>query len=467
MFIVNPSGVTVGVSEEMAAELLKKPGFRLATEAEAEAIKPVPAQVPATGVSVYHIGHNSEFDGYGESTDGLFEGLRKAGIGLTKDKKLPCAFVYGIPDIVAHCNPDARVLMLSMFESTSIPADWVQYLRKAWKVLVPSKFCQTAFTTRGIRSEVVPIGYNEAVYTPIDRPERPVFTFLHYNAFNIRKGFDLVFNAFREVFGDDPKVRLVLKTVRNELPFPILKSEYPNIDVVKGAYSQKEMRQLMGECDCLVFPSRGEGIGLPPLECMATGMPVIVTNGSGMAEYADPRYFHLVDVEGLTASLYKKFDTADVGQFVEPSFDSLKEQMRRVYEHQDEARAMAQKGAKYVAKHFSMAETVKQVARHINDLVEMDLHVDNLVDKLKTALQVNPYNQEDGGVGLAGAFEALQFVLTGPVPETVQVPMQGVKAPAEPPRKPGRPPRAETKVADQSKRVDKQFGSKKPIKKKG
>jgi cysteinyl-tRNA synthetase len=105
-----------------------------------------------------------------------------------------------------------------MFESTKIPDDWKDYLEAADLIIVPSKFCQKVFKDAGFDSMVIPLGYDESVYQYIERPEHKVFTFLHYDAFNYRKGFREVFNAFTEEFKDDMSVNLILKTTHYRSP---------------------------------------------------------------------------------------------------------------------------------------------------------------------------------------------------------------------------------------------------------
>jgi len=55
-----------------------------------------------------------------------------------------------------------------------------------------------------------------------------------------------------------------------------------------GYVSDAELLALYGRALCLVFPSFYEGFGLPPLEAMANGCPVIVSGTSSMPEVAGP-----------------------------------------------------------------------------------------------------------------------------------------------------------------------------------
>ena len=45
-----------------------------------------------------------------------------------------------------------------------------------------------------------------------------------------------------------------------------------------GRVSDEELVRLYNQADCFVFPSLYEGFGLPPLEAMACGCPVLVSD---------------------------------------------------------------------------------------------------------------------------------------------------------------------------------------------
>jgi glycosyltransferase involved in cell wall biosynthesis len=56
----------------------------------------------------------------------------------------------------------------------------------------------------------------------------------------------------------------------------------------------KSMRELYNAVDCLLFPSWYEGFGMPPVEAMACGIPVVTSNVASLPE--------VVDEAGLMAS---------------------------------------------------------------------------------------------------------------------------------------------------------------------
>jgi glycosyltransferase involved in cell wall biosynthesis len=63
-----------------------------------------------------------------------------------------------------------------------------------------------------------------------------------------------------------------------------------------GYVTDSELRALYEHAVCLVYPSLYEGFGLPPLEAMACGCPVITSRAASLPEvcgeaalYCDPR----------------------------------------------------------------------------------------------------------------------------------------------------------------------------------
>jgi glycosyltransferase involved in cell wall biosynthesis len=53
---------------------------------------------------------------------------------------------------------------------------------------------------------------------------------------------------------------------------------------VLGRVSDAALRALFENALCLVFPSRYEGFGLPPLEAMACGCPVVAARAGAVPE---------------------------------------------------------------------------------------------------------------------------------------------------------------------------------------
>jgi len=72
-----------------------------------------------------------------------------------------------------------------------------------------------------------------------------------------------------------------------------------------GYVSDAQLKALYGAATCFVFPSFYEGFGLPPLEAMASGCPVICSDAAVLAEVcADAAlYFPAVSADALAEQL--------------------------------------------------------------------------------------------------------------------------------------------------------------------
>jgi glycosyltransferase involved in cell wall biosynthesis len=294
--------------------------------------------------------------------------MKKYGIYLNtvqKDQKV--GFCYSIGNELSLMHTPVKVLM-TMFESSKPPEFWEKWVRMADEVIVPCTFCQKLFKdTWGIDSTVVPLGIEPDNIGWVDRTrtDEHKFTFFHMDAFKYRKGWDLVFHAFNSEFGekDGDDVRLIFKTTLDITP-PL--HEYPKISVIKGRIPHEELKELYQSADCFVFPTRGEGFGLTPLEALATGMPAIVPNHTGISEYFDNRFCYDLETREVRAK-YDNYELRgmELGVQWEPLKESVQKQMRTAYNEWKAgtgkyAVGRSQEMADY-AKGFNIEDTVQKI----------------------------------------------------------------------------------------------------------
>ncbi|MGL4650282.1 MAG: glycosyltransferase family 4 protein, partial [Caldilineaceae bacterium] len=75
--------------------------------------------------------------------------------------------------------------------------------------------------------------------------------------------------------------------------------------------SDRQLAMLYSACTAFLFPSRGEGFGLPLLEAMACGGAVLAANNSSIPEVAGDAalYFDADDLSGMTAAIQQALET--------------------------------------------------------------------------------------------------------------------------------------------------------------
>ncbi len=101
-----------------------------------------------------------------------------------------------------------------------------------------------------------------------------------------RKNLQRVLDAVEQL-GDLSDTKFVIAGGANPRVFDskhIAKKTESDRIVWAGFVSDGELKALYGDAACLVFPSLYEGFGLPPIEAMYCGCPVIVSNEPSLIE---------------------------------------------------------------------------------------------------------------------------------------------------------------------------------------
>ena len=224
----------------------------------------------------------------------------------------------------------------------------------------------------------------------VGRPFRFLSTFA--KAFGGRKGSDVLLRAFFEAFRDNDDVQLHIHTTPEE--FRTEQDIGPDIHVFRRyaamlyrfwgydnvpqsflerivAWTEKIPLQDMpceyGKYDAFVLPTRGEGWGLPIMEAMAAGVPVIVTNYSAIPDYVHDDCGYLVAYSAVPATGELYVDTG--GRWAEPSKSDLRRLMRHVALHPKEAHLKGLKGQEYVRRHHNQEVCAQMILERMDQLL--------------------------------------------------------------------------------------------------
>ncbi len=124
------------------------------------------------------------------------------------------------------------------------------------------------------------------------------------------KNLDRLIEAFVMLRQTHPGLKLVLAgkrdTLYKRLEKRIEREGIKNV-VVTGFVTDGQLRWLYEHCAAYVFPSLSEGFGLPGLEAMAHGAPVVSSNATCLPEvYKDgAEYFDPLSIEEIAAAVDK------------------------------------------------------------------------------------------------------------------------------------------------------------------
>jgi glycosyltransferase involved in cell wall biosynthesis len=227
--------------------------------------------------------------GYRAVSGGLFQALTDAGV--TWDPDAPVALHVAPPHVFTPL-PGRRNVLLTMTEFDQVPPEHVAVVQCADLVLVPSRHSRTAFQWAGVRRpiRVVPLGLGVAHHVPVPpRPARP-YRFLWVGQADVRKGPHVVNAAFAAAFADRADdVELVMKTVPHAGAAAGFTGATGRVRLIAEAYTDAEMAALYRSAHAFVFPTYGEGWGMPVLEALAAECLVLAPMHTGLLEFFDGR----------------------------------------------------------------------------------------------------------------------------------------------------------------------------------
>ena len=268
----------------------------------------------------------------------------------------------------------------TMLEVDGLPASWVRTANKMDEIWTPSHFNLETFRRSGVNKpiHVMPLGIDPAFFNPGIKGFRlrGPFTFLSMFEWGERKGPDLLLKAFNDEFEANEDAILICKTYNTDarINIPIQVRSYGLSEdggrivfSVNEVVPSHQIGSIYRSVDCFVLPTRGEGWGLPIMEAMACGLPVIASMWSGPTDFMSQDIAYVLDVEKLkpaagTCPYYEGFNWA------EPSYEHLRTLMRHVYENRDEARMVGRRASREILARWTVSQSVNKMITRLNEI---------------------------------------------------------------------------------------------------
>jgi len=151
------------------------------------------------------------------------------------------------------------------------------------RLIAPTISFERFYRTNKIRNfTYIPYSVDLNEFTTQTGEENKKFTFFHpggWGGVHNRKNTEAVVKAFASLDNDD--CELVITSQK-----PIAFESLPRgVRIINRDLTRKELIQIYYESDCVILPSKWETVGLPILESLAAGKPVITTNAPPMNEF--------------------------------------------------------------------------------------------------------------------------------------------------------------------------------------
>ncbi len=281
------------------------------------------------------------------------------------------------------------------------PKAWVDKIeRECDQLWLYSRWVQRQAIAGGVRpgrTQVVPLGADPAVFHP-DGPALPLpterrFRFLFAGASVLRKGFDILLEAYGRAFGPEDDVCLVVKDQPRDVFYAGQRlgealarrradPRHPEIVHVDRFLPEEQLAALYRACDVGVFPYRAEGFALPILEAMACGTPSIVPRFGACLDYCAQERSWLVPARRIALPVLGDFafnalgfrERVDEVDFCEVDVDVLARALREVYASRSPGRSAGpiarrgRAGARFAHARFTWAHSLARIERALDRL---------------------------------------------------------------------------------------------------
>lgn len=210
-----------------------------------------------------------------------------------------------IPDMSFLRNPEWFSLKYRLVYSLFYPFN----IKKAKKIITISNFSKKEILNffPNIKYDII------VTHCSIGHEFHPSFNMVRLYDFRYilavssidpRKNFLRLVQAFKLL--NDKDIKLVIVGSENKLfSNDALKSEIENNSniIFTGYINDEKLINLYSHAECFAYPSLYEGFGIPPLEAMSCGCPVVVSDASSLPEvcgnaayYVDPNDIHNIAI---------------------------------------------------------------------------------------------------------------------------------------------------------------------------
>lgn len=231
-------------------------------------------------------------------------------------------------------------------------------------ILVPSRHNKEALRNSGVKVPIyiVPHGVNTRLYSPANPKfnlgeHQGKFVFVSVFSFQHRKNPEMLLRAYWQEFSQKDRVLLLIKTngfdqdeggdwIKNKILRYKEQLALPHktapLMLITKRISDASLRKIYASGNAFVLPTRGEGVGLPFLESISSGVPVITTAWGGQMDFLTKgnSFFVKYNLRNPAASMKEKHCIsrkfshlfAQKGQlWAEAELHDLRMQMRRAY----------------------------------------------------------------------------------------------------------------------------------------
>lgn len=368
-------------------------------------------------MNIKYIGPAKDYSGYGEAVRHDIGSLVSAGIEVTcqiphytkestdfgklgeivdnlEDRQIDyqVVVIHTTPDQFRRYREEGKYNIGRVFwETDKLPPDFAEACQLMDEIWTGSKFNAEAIRKAGVNKpiyiipEAIDANLDISAIKPYMSKADKTFSFYSIFEWTERKNPDALLRAYWSEFTEKDNVSLVIKTYvddfsvakRREITAAVGAIKHAiNMDYYAPVYLYRDLmlRQQVyrfhKSFHCFVSAHRGEGWGIPQMEAMLLGRPVISTDLGGIHEYLTDK----IDAMLLPCDLVPVSNTRNTQWYLpdqnwgQITIENLRKAMRYAYENSDQATKIGAAGRETVLKEFSLEAVGKKMHERLMEL---------------------------------------------------------------------------------------------------
>lgn len=354
-------------------------------------------------MNIKYVGPVQDYSGYGEANRHDIGALLSAGIKVTvKSPKYTLEIadfgklgetineLIGKPMdydvVILHTTPNVYPSLMEkgkyhigrvFWETDKLPADFAKACQSMDEIWTGSEFNARAIRNAGVTKPIYLIP--EAIDTELDIssietykvPNDNDYKFYSIFEWTERKNPTALLSAYWLEFENTENVSLTLKTYIDnftpekkreiDLNFSRIKrrlglSNFAPVYMYKNLMDRHQLYRLHKTFNCYVSAHRGEGWGIPQMEALVMGNPVISTNCGGIHEYLENNISALLppfDLVPLLGNNRNQHWYTQDQNWAEVDIWELRKALRWCFDNQEKAKKIGLNGRNVVRNKFS------------------------------------------------------------------------------------------------------------------
>ena len=228
----------------------------------------------------------------------------------------------------------------------------------------------------------IPMGVDSTIFNSnnTSRPDGPT-TFLNIGKIEVRKGHDILAKAFKEAFPDENVILAMMWSnpflsqdeVKEWTDLYINTIGADRVRFIPYVKTDYELAKIINSVDCCVFPTRAEGFGMPILQSLACGKPVISTDYSAHADFVNEDNSMLIHIDEMETAYDGKwfFGQGEWAKLGTKQIDELVEYLSLVHAGKRRNDIVPDiSGPVKTAQNFSWERTAKSIEGVLNGCLE-------------------------------------------------------------------------------------------------